>query len=218
MSLRSTVVGQFRKPQGPLGQLAGFIMATRPSNRERNAWTVGLLRLEPWHTVLEIGCGPGLALKACAAQVTSGRVVGIDHSEAMVRQARRRLDAEIAAGIAEARVASLAEFAAEPRGYDRILSLNVVQFLPDMEQGFRQIHRCLAERGQVVTTFQPRSSRPTREQALDMARRIEAAMLETGYAEIERHELPLEPVPAICVSGVRPMGRDPVVTPPLPGS
>jgi len=129
MSLRSTFVGQFRKPQGPLGQVAGFIMATRPSNRERNAWTVGLLRLEPGHTVLEIGCGPGLALKACAAQVTSGRVVGIDHSEAMVRQARRRL-----------------------------------------------------------------------------------------HAEIERHELPLEPVPAICVSGARPVGGDPVETRPLPGS
>ena len=136
MSLRSAVVGQFRKPQGPLGQLA-----------------------------------------------------------------------------------SLAEFAAELQGFDRILSLNVVQFLPDMGQGFRQIHRCLAEHGRAVTTFQPRSSRPTRAQALDMARRIEAAMLETGYDEIERHELPLEPVPAICVSGVKSVGSvggDAVKTRPLP--
>jgi len=178
-------------------------MATRPSNRERNAWTVELLELEPHHTVLEIGCGPGLALEACAARVETGRVVGIDHSSAMVAQARRRLSAAIRAGRAEVLRASLADAGTGPATYDRVFSLNVVQFLPDIAQAFRQIHASLAADGIVATTFQPRSRRPTRAQAHDMAGRIEKAMQRVGFLDNVRHELPLEPVPAICVTGRR---------------
>lgn len=207
MSLRTAVVAQFRWPHGPLGYLAGLVMAGRPSNRERNAWTVGLLGLAPHHAVLEIGCGPGLALEACAERLPAGRVVGIDHSQAMVNQARRRLAGEIRAGRAEVRLASLADIASEPAAYDRVFSLNVVQFLPDMEQGFRQMHGCLTEGGMAATTFQPRSRRPTREAALDMAARIDAAMLGAGLTDIRHHELPLEPAPAVCVTGIKAVPR-----------
>ncbi len=203
MSVRSAIVGQFKRPHGALGHLAGLVMASRRSNRERNAWTVELLQLEPHHAVLEIGCGPGLALAACAARVDTGRAVGIDHSRAMVAQARHRLAREIGGGRAEVRVASLAEALTEPAAYDRVFSLNVVQFLPDIEEAFRQMRACLAEGGMAATTFQPRSSRPAREQALGMADRIERAMRAAGFAGIERHELPLEPAPAVCVTGLR---------------
>ena len=201
MNLRDAIVGQFRQPHGPLGHLAGLVMASRPSNRERNAWTVELLELEPHHAVLEIGCGPGLALAACAARIATGHVVGIDHSEAMVAQARRRLAADIRVGRAEVRLGSLADLAHEPAAYDRVFSLNVVQFLPDLEEGFRQIHACLAAGGMAATTFQPRSRQPTRNEALAMAGRIEKAMRRAGFTDLEYHELPLEPVPAICVTG-----------------
>jgi len=91
MSLKTAVVRQFRKPLGPIGALAGHIMARRSSNRIRNARTVELMELQPGSRVLEIGFGPGLALAQCAAKVTKGRVVGIDHSPVMTRQAQVRL-------------------------------------------------------------------------------------------------------------------------------
>ena len=203
VTLRSIIVGQFRRPHGPLGHLAGLIMARRPSNRERNAWTVSLLALESHHQVLEIGCGPGLALKACATQVTGGRVVGIDHSETMVFQARHRLSPEIAAGRAEVHLGDLADITSEPAAYHRFLSLNVVQFFPDMEAAFRQIHACLVNQGLAATTFQPRSRNPTRKEAYDMAAWIAAAMRDTGFSAVRRHELPLYPVPVVCVTGIK---------------
>ena len=52
------VMGQFGRPSGALGALAGVVMATRASNRRRNAWTVELLEVQPDHQVLEIGFGP----------------------------------------------------------------------------------------------------------------------------------------------------------------
>ena len=98
MSLRSYVIGQFRRPCGWVGVLAGWIMATRPSNRLRNAWTVKLLELRPGDRVLEVGHGPGLALGLAAAKVPQGRVVGLDHSRTMHAQAARRNRAAIREG------------------------------------------------------------------------------------------------------------------------
>lgn len=201
--LRSIAVGQFRQPHGALGKLAGLIMDRRPSNRERNAWTVGLLALEPHQRVLEIGCGPGVALKACAANLPRGQVVGIDHSSTMVAQARRKLAGEIATGRAVVRLGSLADTDTAAASYDRVFSLNVVQFFPDIDHAFAQVFACLNEQGRAVTTFQPRSAHPTSKQAFHMACRIEAAMQKTGFVQIRCHVLPMDPVPAVCVTGTR---------------
>ena len=64
---------QFERPHGALGALAGFVMSHRPSNRERNRWTVDLIAPARDARVLEIGCGPGLALAALCDRVTIGR-------------------------------------------------------------------------------------------------------------------------------------------------
>ena len=203
MSLRSIIVEQFKRPRGLLGRLAGFIMANRPSSRQRNEWTVSLLALEPSHRVLEIGCGPGFALKACATKLSGGYIVGIDHSEIMISQAQRRLATEIRAGRGEVLLSSLSGLETGCNIYDRIFSSNVVQFLPDIDVGFRKIYDCLINRGVAATTYQPRSKNPARRNALEMAARIETAMKAAGFKQIERHELSLEPVPAICVAGVK---------------
>ena len=47
MALRETIVGQFKRPHGMLGRLAGWIMASRPSNIRRNLWTVEMLGVRP---------------------------------------------------------------------------------------------------------------------------------------------------------------------------
>jgi len=47
MTLINKVYAQFRRPSGFLGRLAGWIMANRPSNIERNRWTVDLLGASP---------------------------------------------------------------------------------------------------------------------------------------------------------------------------
>jgi ketosteroid isomerase-like protein len=48
-------VRQFRRPEGPLGRLAGWIMAARPSNRSRSRATVALLDIGAGDRVLELG-------------------------------------------------------------------------------------------------------------------------------------------------------------------
>jgi ubiquinone/menaquinone biosynthesis C-methylase UbiE len=55
-------------------------MAHRSSNRRRNAWVVSLLEVRRGDRVLEIGFGPGLAIRELARLATEGYVCGIDHS------------------------------------------------------------------------------------------------------------------------------------------
>src|SRR5689334_9035794 len=92
------VVSQFRRPTGAGGHLAGWTMAKRASNRNRNIWVVSLLDVAATDRVLEIGFGPGIAIREAAARATDGTVCGIDHSAVMVRQARRRNADAVRAG------------------------------------------------------------------------------------------------------------------------
>ena len=203
MSLRSRIVAQFRQPHGLLGHVAGTIMAVRGSNRMRNLWTVDLLELQPDHRVLEIGCGPGVSLEACAAKIKDGRILGIDHSDVMIRQASKRLPQEVESGKVMLVHGDLDQIKRFDDEFDRIFSVNVVQFLPDMKDAFGQIYHQLKNGGIAATTYQPRQKNPTREDALNMADRISGVMKDIGFANIRIEELSLKPVPAICVLGQR---------------
>jgi ubiquinone/menaquinone biosynthesis C-methylase UbiE len=94
VQLRQEVVArvraQFGRPIGFPGRIAGWVMAHRSSNRRRNAWAVSLLDVQRDDRVLEIGFGPGLAIRELARLASDGYVCGLDHSEVMLRQAAMR--------------------------------------------------------------------------------------------------------------------------------
>ncbi|MAG97889.1 MAG: class I SAM-dependent methyltransferase [Alphaproteobacteria bacterium] len=201
MSLRKTIVGQFKNPHGWLGSIAGWIMANRRSNRQRNLWTVDLLQLKPDDRIIEIGCGPGLALEACLAQAAAGEVVGLDHSRTMLDQARVRNAGASSDGRLQLRLESLDELPPGLGPFDKLYSANVVQFLPDRAAAFRKIHALLKPNGIAATTYMPRSKNPSRAEALAMADEIEGHMKVAGFVGIRIEELPLRPVPAVCIIG-----------------
>ena len=204
MNLRQTIVAQFKKPHGGLGRLAGWIMANRRSNRQRNYWTVDLLRLRSHDRIIEIGCGPGLALEACLARVDGAagtQVVGLDHSRTMLDQARARNARANREGRLELRLESLDEVAPALGLFDKLYSANVVQFLPDRAAAFRKIHALLKPGGIAATTFMPRSKNASRGEALAMAEEVKGHMAAAGFVGIKIEELALQPVPAVCVIG-----------------
>jgi hypothetical protein len=53
--LATSLYGQFGRPTGFPGWLAGKLMASREGNQRRNRWTVELLQVAPTDHVLEIG-------------------------------------------------------------------------------------------------------------------------------------------------------------------
>ena len=134
-------------------------MANRGSNRQRNEWTVDLLEIAPTDRVLELGCGPGLALAAAAQRAALGRVVGLDHSEVMIGQARARLDKLGLRDRVELRLGGVEALQSLSGPFDKILSVNLVQFVPEKAQLFAATHGLLAPGGSIATAYQPRHRR-----------------------------------------------------------
>ncbi len=201
MPVRANIVKQFAKPTGLAGSVAGFVMANRPSNLSRIRWTVGLLQLEGCKRILEVGCGPGIALKACAEKAPGCIVTGLDHSAVMIRQAGRRLKSETGRGQVQLIKGELSDLNPDNCSFDRIYSINAVQFMPDMERFFMEQRERLADGGLVLTTYQPRHKNPTSADARRMARKIERAMTSAGLEAVSSRELDLKPAPSICVTG-----------------
>ena len=202
MSLVTPVYRQFRRPSGLLGRLAGWIMENRPSNIERNRWTVDLLNVQPGDHVMEIGFGPGLAIAQAARLAPHGRLVGIDHSPLMIERASRRNRSAIQAGLVELRMGGFELLPQLGEMFDKIFSVNVLQFLPERTPVLRTIRSVLKPDGLLATTVQPRHIGATAADAQAFGQTLSREMLEAGFRDVTIKQLDLEPVPAVCVLGV----------------
>ena len=207
-SLEKRVVSQFQHPRGWLGHLAGWVMARRPSNRTRNLWTLDLLEIAPGDRVLEIGFGPGFALREAAKRAPTGWVVGVDHSEAMLSQARERNHKATLAGRVKLVLARAEDLPEEIGVFEKIFAVNVVQFWRDAPGVIAHLAARLKPGGRLAVTYQPRQRGARREDADAMATRLVGWMEAARLTDVRSARLELRPVPAVCVLGARPKGSE----------
>lgn len=149
------VVGQFHRPRGIAGRAVGWLMAHRGSNRERNVWAVGLHEVQPDDRVLEVGFGPGIAIREFARRATHRLVVGVDHPEVMLRQARRRNAAAVRAGRVVLRLGSAESLPAFDAPFDKVIAVNSLLFWDDPVARLSELDRCLRPGGTIAIAFQP---------------------------------------------------------------
>ena len=95
---------------------------------ERVLWAVETLAVEPGDRLLEVGCGPGVAISLIAERLDGGTITAIDRSSVAVERARWRNTGHVESGRATIRKAALEEL--EPGGerYDKIFAVNVNVF------------------------------------------------------------------------------------------
>jgi len=192
---------QFGHPRGWLGVVVGTVMAHRASNRQRSSWTADLLEIAPDDRVLEIGCGPGVALREIAGRLDTGTVTGIDHSDIMIDQARARNLAGLRDGKVLIRHASLDDLSDIGTGYTKALAINVLQFQPSISAACTRIAAVMAEDGVLAITYQPRIRRATHGDAAAFGDHLAVALSHAGFVYIRMEEKALRPAPAICVVG-----------------
>jgi len=194
--MQERVIRQFGNPTGLLGAAAGWIMAARPSNRERNRWAVSLLQVSAGQNVLEIGCGPGLALESLCRATEARQIVGIDHSGVMVAMARRRLARCCAGGRAAVRRADVATLTFLPTWFDRILAVNSFAFWRETPRAVDQIWTLCAPGGRFVVVHQPRGRRADDEAARRFAAATVDQLSRAGFVDPRIEYLPLTPIVA----------------------
>jgi SAM-dependent methyltransferase len=199
------VVGQGHHPHGTAGRIAGWMMAHRPSNCQRNRWVVSLLEVQPTDRVLEIGFGPGLAIAELSRRVgDQGHVDGIDHSQVMLHQATSRNAAAIAAGRVSLHRASVDQLPPALDGpFDAILAVNSLGFWPAPTERLHQLHRRLRPGGRIAIAAQPRCPGATASTSRNAAHQIEALLQDAGYTTTRTETLDLDP-PVVCILAVNP--------------
>ncbi|KAB7739978.1 methyltransferase domain-containing protein [Parvibaculum sedimenti] len=137
---------QLRNPTGMGGLLTGSLM--RFVNETPNRLAIDALHIGSTDTVLELGFGPGHAIKLAAAR-TSGLVYGVDQSRVMLEQARRRNRTAIREGRV---VLHQGRFDLLPVGdasVDKILAVNVIYFWRDVQAIAKEVRRVLRPDGRV---------------------------------------------------------------------
>ena len=153
------VIGrQFARPGGLLGQFVARLM--RRGNAASNRWMVDLLAVQPQDRVLEVGFGPGVALAALLARASGGFVAGIDASALMVRQARARQAAAIAAGRLAICQADAGALPYADATFDKVCGAHVLYFWPDAVATMRELRRVTRPGGTLGLAYQEQERMP----------------------------------------------------------
>lgn len=178
-------------------------MTIRPSNRKRNLWAVGLLEMRPTDRVLEVGFGPGIAIRALAGRAAQGLVYGIDHSEVMVRQATRRNRTAIKEGRVELGLGSAADLSALDGVFDKVLVVNNFGMWPDPEQRLKDVRGLMRPGGRLAIVSQPRSAGANAETTRRVGRATAEQLRSAGFVGVRTESLNLKP-PVACVLAEEP--------------
>lgn len=135
----------FACPRGPLGPLAGRVMAL--VNAGINALALDVSEVRPDDQVLEIGFGPGAALAEVARRAPQGFIAGVEPSETMIAQASGRLRDGVAAGRVELKPGTAAEIPYEDGRFDRVFTVNTIYFWGEEIAGVLREMRRVTKRG-----------------------------------------------------------------------
>lgn len=204
--LRRRLVRQARNPTGPAGHVIGWIFGRRSSNVRRNRWAVELLDIQPTDRVIELGCGPGVAVAALADRATQGLVVGVDHSEVVISQARRRNADLIRQGRVRLIHAPVERLQVTDGPFDAALAVNTVGMWPEPTIRLREIARQLRRGGRIALVSQPRCPGATAATSAAAGDRLAAQLSDAGYTVTRVETLNLDP-PAVCVLATSPHGE-----------
>ena len=191
---------QFAHPEGLPGRLVGTIMALK--NRERNAWTISLMDLEPGDHVLEIGYGPGQAIKEVAKLVPNGAVFGIDASETMRTQASKRNATGIRAGIIFLRYGHEAPLPYDDHKFNKVFAVNSMQFWSNPMGGLQEVRRVLKPGGQIVITIQPMWAK-TEEEVEGVGEKLVAQLKRAGFKQVRLERKQIKPITTVCGIGIK---------------
>jgi len=201
MGMWETISAQFGKPTGFLGIVAGIIMAKRASNLERDDWAMSLLRLRPTDRVLEIGFGPGIAIRHMSEVVTEGVIWGIDHSEVMFRQASKRNKKALLEGRVKLLLSSVSVVTSLGGQVDKILDINSLQFWESPVDDLKKLRTYLAPGGTIVLVHQPRKPGSTDLDTEQSGSKYADYLEKAGFREISVEKRTMKPVSAVCVVG-----------------
>ncbi len=154
-------------------------------NPKSNRLLVEIADLAPHDRVLDIGCGPGVAVRGAGAVVTDGRAVGVDRPPSMIDIARKRAagltNVDFAVGQAE-------DLAFPDDAFTVAWTAHAFHHWADTDAGLIETRRVLAPGGRLLIV----ESKTTGEHgfSLDRAMDVQFKLEDLGFADasVELHK------------------------------
>jgi ubiquinone/menaquinone biosynthesis C-methylase UbiE len=135
--------------------------------------TVARLRLASGARVLDVCCGSGAsAIPAAKAVEPNGSVLGVDLAENLLALARTKARERRLTNI-EFRTGDMFDLRLSSSGFDAVICVFGIFFVPDMQAAVRELWRHVRPRGQLaVTTWGPRFFEPVNTAFWNSVRRV----------------------------------------------
>ena len=134
----------------PVGELGNQILDRMNESHETMAvWGVSHFDIAESDVILDIGCGGGRNIERFAAQVSSGRVIGIDYSEVSVEKSSQLNRKAIDEGKVEVIQGSVSEMPFEDNSFDIVTGFETIYFWPDFINDLKEVNRVLKKDGMV---------------------------------------------------------------------
>jgi len=142
----STIMSNFRKPKGFIGGIICSLMnlGHGPMIRE----VMNQLQIEPQDTVLDVGCGGGLAISYMAERAS--KVYGIDYSDISVRKAGQKNAPAIQGGKVTIKQTGVADMSFPDHMFDLVTAFETIYFWDDLSAGLKRIYHSLKPGGRLA--------------------------------------------------------------------
>ncbi len=147
-------------------------MASKTSERLR--WVVDALEVEPDDRLLEIGCGPGVAVSLVCGRLVRGHIMAIDRSLKMADMARKRNAKHVAAGRATVLAADLSDVLPGDQKFNKIFASHVNVFWQKPQEALAIVRELLTPTGVFYLLFQPLDSSNVRNAITQATANLEA--------------------------------------------
>lgn len=158
---------------------------------KRIAWAVERLSVRPNETLLEIGCGRGVAAGLVCARLGQGRLVAIDRSDIAVAAARKVNVAWIEAGRLQVLAADVTDPGLPQGAFDAAFAINVNLFWTDPQAAIPAASAMLKPGGRLLLVYET----PGRARAEGLMARLPGLLAAGGLAvravELDKGGAPL---------------------------
>jgi predicted TPR repeat methyltransferase len=168
---------------------------------ERLVWTVETLAVEPDEHLLEVGCGPGVAVDLVSQKLVDGTITAIDRSATMVARARQRNHAHVIAGRARIEQQTLADADFHQRSwatpFTKVFAVNVNAFWTAPAPSFAAARSALGADATLFLVYEP----PSAERLRSLRRQLRLLLPAHGFRVADERVRDLGKGRGVCVVG-----------------
>jgi ubiquinone/menaquinone biosynthesis C-methylase UbiE len=179
------------------------------ANAQLNAIAVARLSLHPSARVLEVGYGPGDAIRRLAEALPQGAVAGIDPSTVMREQALRRNRAFVDTGRVDLRLGVAAQLPWPDEAFDAALSVNNILLWRPFDASVAEVRRVLRPGGMLLAgmhEWAARAHASSGRRALpQVIEDVTGALARAGFRDIGSEVVPLRLGRAFLARGTKPL-------------